>query len=77
MNSVVFAVLLNLGVPTLQNCPEPVVTSESNDPWNKIDQRNFESAIVRCGQKFEKSPCLKRFVKRDVQVYWAICGRPE
>lgn len=57
-------------------CPRTEIINLSNEPWNNIDQSNYEVALKRCPKLYEKSPCLKKFVKVKRQTYRATCGKP-
>jgi hypothetical protein len=41
--------------------------------WNKTDSSSLSSAKKRCVTMFADSPCLKKFIKKEHNVYWAIC----
>lgn len=59
------------------SCPATKVVNESKERWTNVDRRSLKSATVRCKQKYpRRSPCLIWFIKKDVQVYNAICGAP-
>lgn len=60
---------------TAINCSETIVINQSKDPWNSKDEYQLNYSKKRCGEIFINSPCLKKFVKRKVQTYWAICGK--
>lgn len=66
--------LLFVAFITLGACPKPVMINQSDEVWKDIDYENFEKAKVRCKEKFENSPCLKKFIKRQPLTYWVICG---
>lgn len=43
-------------------------------PITKEDSKMLEYAKTRCIKIYTDSPCLKKFIKKDKRVYWAICG---
>ena len=53
-------------------CPDAVVENRTQD-WVTIDKKNFKIAERRCQELYEK--CLVKFIKKDKQVYYAICGK--
>ena len=53
-------------------CAATIIVNMSTQPLNKKDKETFERAKVRCKEVYDD--CLKKFVKRDVGTYWAICG---
>ena len=55
-------------------CPKTVVINYTKI-WNDLDQKTLDGAKVRCGQKYPQSPCLTKFIKKDVNAYNAICGK--
>lgn len=57
-------------------CPKPQVINESKQSWNEIDQWNLNIALNGCARKYEKSPCMKKFIKRAPQVYAVVCSAP-
>ena len=59
------------------SCPKTIVVNESDEAWNSKDQQSLEHATKRCAEKFPDAPCLKKFTKKEPQVYWAICGAKE
>ena len=67
--------MLKLAIILSSMCPNPVVENRT-EVWNKADQTALESATKRCSQKFQNSPCLKKFTKVRENQYQAICGKP-
>lgn len=57
----------------LFSCPATKIVN-TTDVWNEIDQTTLIRAKNRCSEIYPKSPCLKRFVKKEENVYTAICG---
>ena len=43
-------------------------------PMDDRDNKVLERAKTRCSFYYPNSPCLKRFIKKDVNLYNAICG---
>jgi len=41
---------------------------------NKDDVNALTAATKRCSEIYPEAPCLKKFIKREERVYWAICG---
>lgn len=41
--------------------------------WSANDDKALKEASRRCGEKFESSPCLKKFIKYDTNIYGALC----
>lgn len=46
-------------------------------PMTKEDKLAYRSAKARCSVHYPDAPCLKKFIKREEQTYWAICGRED
>lgn len=63
-------------VVALNHCPPPEII-DYGKKLNKNDLHVFRSAQKRCGVKFKRSPCLKRFYVRGNNTYWAVCGKSE
>ena len=59
---------------TILACPVTIKVNKTEHPWNDIDTRSFESAKTGCIKYYERSPCLKKFTKKDINNYHAICG---
>lgn len=53
-------------------CTVPLIINLTGQPWNKVDESAKERAIYVCKVRYDG--CLKRFIKKEVQVYHAICG---
>jgi hypothetical protein len=60
-------------------CPAPKVFNESNEPMNETnDLKAFVQAHKTCKLEYSPvNPCLKKFWKKEPQVYWALCGPKE
>jgi hypothetical protein len=69
----VLNILLFVSLVWASNCPPTKIVNHTSE-WNDVDQKSLKSASERCVIKYPDSPCLKTFVKREEQVYWAICG---
>ena len=63
-----------LAVMMMMKCPNTIIVNESEE-WNKIDALQFESSRKRCGEIYPDAPCLKWFVKKAENTYWAVCGK--
>lgn len=50
-------------------CPATLIVNDSGVPWTSFDQRTLDRAKQRCGQLYQRSPCLKKFVKRTATDY--------
>jgi hypothetical protein len=57
------------------SCPETIIVNNTAN-WADIDKKALTIAQSRCKFYYESSPCLKKFIKREERIYWAICGRP-
>ena len=55
-------------------CPTTMLRDDSKLDWQESDAIHALTAQRRCQEKFPLSPCLKTFIKRDTNVYWAICN---
>ena len=60
---------------TSVTCLEPIVTNKTNI-WNEQDARVFTRAIVRCEEKYPRSPCLNTFTKKAEGTFRAKCKDP-
>jgi hypothetical protein len=59
----------------LSQCPATVIVNETVLPWNETDQAGLVTATKRCSFYYKNSPCLKKFIKKEVNAYHAICGK--
>lgn len=66
MNSLLLVTLLSCGPTNFVN--------QSAYKINTQDKQHLKAAQKRCPELYKQSPCLKTFIKRDVGIYWAICG---
>lgn len=57
----------------LMSCPVAKIKNLT-PTWTKDDQQVFDSAKVRCGKIFPDAPCLKLFIKKEDQLYNAVCA---
>lgn len=56
-------------------CAATILVNQSSEPWNDKDKQAQARATKVCKERYgPQSPCLKKFTKREPQVYWAICG---
>ena len=47
-------------------------------PLNTDDLNALKAATKRCAEIYPEAPCLKKFIKKEERVFWAICGeRPK
>lgn len=44
---------------------------------DKNDRDALSAATQNCSKYYPEAPCLKKFIKREELVYWAICGEGE
>jgi len=43
-------------------------------PLNIDDRNALKTATQNCSKYYPEAPCLKKFIKKEELVYWAICG---
>lgn len=56
-------------------CPGTRMVNETGEAWNGSDLRSKTRAVHVCRTKYApRSPCLVTFIKKEPNVYWAICG---
>lgn len=68
--------LLLLAIASNNGCPTPKMLDWTTLPWTQQDSKIYAGAIERCRAHFGKdAPCLKKFIKKGVHTYYAICGR--
>ena len=58
-------------------CAATLLVNESKEKWIPFDMAMQTEARERCRKEYPDTPCLKKFIKKDIQVYWAICGSVE
>ncbi len=58
-------------------CLATIIFNNTNAPINSKDIQNLNRAVHVCKTdvRYKKTPCLKEFLKKDKQVYWALCGK--
>ena len=39
-----------------------------------IERQSLSRAKKHCSELYPEAPCLKKFIKREELVFWAICG---
>jgi len=66
MISLIFLVILS--------CQDPIIQNLSDYPWNEHDSIVLARNLDRCAEIYPEAPCLKYFIKRDVQDYSIICN---
>lgn len=54
-------------------CP-PTDIVNLTQQWNPIDVKSLQSATKRCNNIYLRSPCLAKFIKKEENVYNAMCG---
>jgi len=54
-------------------CPTPNIENHTTE-WTAVDKATLEKAIKRCGEIFPDAPCVKRFIKKEDQIYNVVCG---
>jgi hypothetical protein len=55
-------------------CAITILVGFPSSGLNKDDRAALKTATKRCTEIYPEAPCLKKFIKREVRVYWAICG---
>ena len=58
-------------------CIKPMIINQSPYPLEEIDFKTLAQNENFCKDKFKEAVCIKKFIKRDKQVYRIICGKPE
>lgn len=56
------------------SCPKPEIINHTKT-WNTTDKESYSHAQNRCAQKYQKSPCLTKFIKVEFNTYRALCGK--
>lgn len=57
------------------NCPDTRIVNMSKLKWVKEDDVQLQFTKTQCIKFYPRSPCLKTFIKRGFQNYWAICSK--
>lgn len=57
-----------------QGCAKPRLINKSRERWLEVDYLALETAIKNCKFYYSDAPCLKTFIKTDVDTFRAICG---
>jgi len=55
-------------------CPATKFENKTDLPWNEFDNKHYLTAKKRCGEIYQKSPCVKVFRKRSESDFSVICG---
>lgn len=55
-------------------CPKIEVHNESHTVWDTLDGEALDRATDNCKNIYPRSPCLVKFIKKDMNTYDAICG---
>jgi hypothetical protein len=60
-------------------CLTTLLLNITNIEFNKQDYNALKRAKYVCSSdaRYKDTPCLKRFLKKETRVYWAICGEKE
>ena len=66
--------MLNLLLVVALSCPNTKVINETK-AWNYQDALTLGKAVNRCKEIYPEAPCLKKFIKKGDNRYWAICGK--
>ena len=53
-------------------CPA-LRTVNHTEIWNVDDKAALARAQIRCKEIYKDAPCLRVFIKKEVNTYWAIC----
>jgi hypothetical protein len=53
-------------------CAATIMINLTKVPWTKFDLETKDRAITRCAERYDD--CLKKFIKKEVGSYYAICG---
>lgn len=51
------------------------IINHTSKELDKYDLETLTHAKTRCVYYYPKSPCLKKFIKKDYHKYWAVCGK--
>lgn len=63
-------------VVALVSCPKTIIVNHT-DEWTVKDRIQIRHSKKRCEEKYERSPCLKVFIKKATNNYQVLCGKPE
>lgn len=60
-------------------CLTTLLLNITNIEFNKQDYNALKRAkyVCRSDARYKDTPCLKKFLKKETRVYWAICGEKE
>ncbi len=59
-------------VSTLVICPQVKIENHT-DVWTSYDQSVLDRSRIRCGEIYNDAPCVKRFIKKEEQLYNVVC----
>lgn len=54
-------------------CPDATLLG-FDSKLNLIERQSLSRAKNHCSELYPEAPCLKKFIKREELVFWAICG---
>lgn len=69
--------MLLIPILTTLMCPPAIKVNKTKHPWVEIDTISFNNAKEGCVKYYKLSPCLKKFIKKDINNYHAICGHKD
>jgi len=61
-------------VAALNGCPAVKMENKTKFPWNDFDKTSLRKAQSHCGMIYDRSPCVKRFIKWGERDYSVVCG---
>ena len=56
------------------SCQMPNFENRTEFPWNKFDEKTLIRAQKRCGELYQQSPCVKKFIKTGERDYRVLCS---
>lgn len=56
-------------------CIPTQMINNTHYAWNQDDYRSMKQASITCKMQYKNDPCLKKFIKKEQYVFWAICGK--
>lgn len=61
----------------MSTCPETKLIDKTGTGFNSDDMRSAKHAAKTCSQRYPRSPCLIKFMKKGERNYYACCGKPD
>lgn len=60
-------------------CLATMLVNITNINFTDQDLKALKRAEYVCGHdaRYKDTPCLKKFLKKETRVYWAICGEKQ